>query len=76
MLKNLTLRVDEAILRRARLEAVRSDLSLSQWVAGLIEEAVKEDPQYEAARRKASQLMARGFRLGGRPLTRDDLHER
>jgi hypothetical protein len=68
--------MDEAVLRRARLEAVKRDQSLSQWVAELIENAVEEDPQYEAARRSARRLMARGFHLGGKPLSREELHER
>ena len=76
MLKNLTLRMDETVLRRARLEAVKSDQSLSQWVAGLISRAVEEDPHYEAARRSACRLMLRGFHLGGRPLRREEIHER
>jgi hypothetical protein len=76
MLKNLTLRVDDTVLRRARIEAVKRDQSLSQWVAELIEKAVEEDPQYEAARRSARRLMARGFHLGGKALSREALHER
>jgi hypothetical protein len=76
MTRNLTLRVDEAILRRAKIAAVRRDLSLSQWVAQLILKAVGEDPEYERARRRARRLMNKGFHLGGRPFKREELHER
>ena len=64
MPKNITLRLDETVLRRARLEAVKKDLSLSKWLVGLIEQAVEADPQYEAARRKAFPAHGRGFSPG------------
>lgn len=76
MAKNLTLRIDEGVLRKARHAAVEEDLSLSQWVTGVIRRAVGQDTEYERARREAMRLMSRGFHLGGKPLSRDELHER
>ena len=74
--KNVTLRLDEAVLRRARLAAVEQDQSLSEWVAGLIAHAISKKDRSLSAREKALKKMEQGFRLGGRPLTRGEAHER
>ena len=76
MTKNVTLRLDEAILREARHQAVEADKSLSQWVAELISLEVGRGKAYEAARRRAIKRMEKGFPLGGKPIPRDELHER
>ena len=76
MTKNVTLRLEEAILKQARHRAVEADQSLSQWVAGLIAREVTGGPAYDAARRRALKRMRRGFDLGGKPIPRGQLHER
>ncbi|HUS90664.1 MAG TPA: YlcI/YnfO family protein [Phycisphaerae bacterium] len=76
MTKNVTLRVDEAILKKARHQAVEADKSLSQWVIDLIAREVARDEAYEAAKRRALRRMERGLNLGGKPIPREELHER
>ena len=75
MHKNLTLRLEEAVIRRARVVAVLEDKSLSQWVSELIIRKVGSSPD-PAARKKALRHMERGLHLGGVYPTRDQLHER
>jgi hypothetical protein len=74
--KNVTLRLDESIIRKAKHAAVEHDQSLSEWVARLIAHAVSKKDRSLSAREKALKRMGRGFHLGGGPLSRDEAHER
>jgi hypothetical protein len=74
--KNVTLRLDESIIRQAKHAAVEQDKSLSEWITGLITRAVSKKTQSLSAREKALQRLKRGFHLGGSPLSRKEAHER
>ncbi len=74
--KNVTLRLDEAIIRKARHAAVEQDQSLSEWIAGLITHAVSKEDRLLPARERALRRMKSGFHLGGSPLSREEAHER
>lgn len=76
MTRNVTLRIDETILRRARLSAVKKDQSLSQWLSSLILKNAEDEPGYAEARSRARGLANQGFHLGGTPLSREQIHER
>ncbi|HSF18291.1 MAG TPA: DUF6364 family protein [Vicinamibacteria bacterium] len=76
MTKNVTLKLDETLLKKCRQIAVSKDKSLSQWVAELMARAVDEQSGYARARRRALTRLDRGFHLGGKPLSRESLHER
>ncbi len=74
--KNVTLRLDEVVLRRARHAAVERDQSLSEWVADLIKRETSKADRHAAARESALRMMREGLHLGGKPLSRDEIHER
>jgi hypothetical protein len=76
MTRNVTLRLDDAVLRKARHIAVEHDQSLSQWVSSLICRTVSQDETFKSARRRALRRLGKGYRLGGRPLSRQEIHER
>ena len=76
MNKNVTLRLDEAVLRKARHAAVEQDQSLSEWVAGLIARTTSESDRKQSARASALQRMRKGLHLGGTPLSREEAHGR
>jgi len=73
---NLTIQLEGDTVRRARVLAARRGTSVSALVARTLTAMVDEDERYEAARRRADELMARAGSLGGRTWTRDELHER
>lgn len=73
--RNVTLRLDDTLLRRCRRAAARVDKSLSQWVGDLMRITISRNGQRNAARRRALRRLERGFDLGGRPLTRAESHE-
>lgn len=74
--RNVTLRLDEAVIRKARHAAVELDQSLSEWVTKLITNAVAKEERTASARDKALRRMERPFHLGGSPLSREETHER
>lgn len=76
MPKNITLKVDETLLKKCRQIAVSKEKSLSQWVVDLMSRAVAEQSGYARARRRALKRLEKGFHLGGKPLSRESLHER
>jgi hypothetical protein len=76
MSKNVTLRMDEGLLKKCRHAAVEQDMSLSQWVTDVIARTVERDESRDKAKRDALRLLEKGFSLGGKPLSREEAHER
>lgn len=76
MKKNVTLKLDEELLKLCRFEALEEDKSLSQWVADLLSEHVRSAEEFERARERAKRRIQKGYHLGGEPLERDAVHER
>ncbi len=75
--RNLTIQVDDEVVRRARLLAARRSTSISGLVAQQLEQLVLADAAYQSARREAVEAMTRGYPLGGGALpTRDQVHDR
>ncbi len=74
--RNLTLQLDEEVLRLAKVVAAKRGTSVSALVARELEELVARDARYEDARRRALELMSGSPRRGGRTWERDDLHDR
>jgi anti-sigma factor ChrR (cupin superfamily) len=80
-MKNITVSVDEAVHRRARLRAAELNTSLSSLVKGFLEDLAADET--EAARHKRLQnalldrldAQGRGIR-GGDRLDRAELHAR
>ena len=76
MLKNVTLNLDEQIITRVRHIAVDDKKSVSAWVSELIERTLNDVDEYEQARRAAIKTLNQGLHLGGRPLGREEVHDR
>lgn len=76
-MKNITISVEDEVARWAEAAAMRADTNVAALTARLLERRMREEAQYEAARR--------GF-MGARPAlrrdgraklpTRDELHDR
>ena len=74
---NITIRVDADLAKDAKVFAARRGTSLSRLVAEQLEALVRGDQAYAAARRRALARLRRGYDLGGgRPLSRDEAHDR
>ena len=76
MAKNVTVKLDDAVLRKAKHLAVEENTSLSQLLTDLIVGRVSGRSGFAGARRRALKRLNTGLSLGGKPLTRDQAHER
>ena len=74
---NITLRVDDDLLREARVLAAKQGSSVSRLVADQLEQLVRRDAQYDRARTRALKRLRKGRDLGwSPPASRGELHER
>jgi hypothetical protein len=77
MKTNITLKIDDQLLREAKIMAAQEDTSISALLAQQLEQLIRRRKEYSAARRRALALLRqakpRGWR---RPSSRDELHER
>jgi hypothetical protein len=74
---NITLSVDAELLREARILAAQEGTSVSRLLADRLEDLIRRNKAYEAARRRAVARLRKGFRLEWTPpRSRDALHER
>lgn len=72
---NLTIRIDDKeLIRQARTLAAKQGTSLSAIVRRFLYELIRRDDEYERARIRAVQLIRKGLRLGGRPLSRQEVY--
>jgi hypothetical protein len=77
MKRNVTLKLDEALLKEGRVLAAEQRSSISRMLAEKLEEAVRERSGYDRARKRALARLRVGMDLGWmRPGSRDELHER
>jgi len=77
MKTNITLKIDGDLAREAKILAARRGTSVSRLVAEQLEEIVRGDKAYDAAKRRALSRLKKGYRLSWRkPASRDELHER
>ena len=77
MTSNVTLRVDSTLLREAKVLAAQRGTSVSRLLAEQLEELVRRDKAYDAARRRAVERLRKGYDLGWTPpASRDELYER
>ena len=79
MQRNVTVSLPDDVLRDARHLAVDRGVSLSKFLAMLLEEQVQVARQYREARDRQLKLLEQGFDLGTHgniTWSRDELHER
>jgi hypothetical protein len=76
-MKNVTVTLDEKTAAWARIHAARGNMSLSRFIAELLDRKMRESRDYERAmRRYLAREPARLSRDGERYPTRDEVHER
>ena len=77
MKTNITLKVDDELLKEARVMAAEQGTSVSALVAEKLEAMVRERKAFERARRRAIARLRSGIALGWTPpRSRDELHAR
>ena len=73
---NITIKLDKALLRKIRVLAAEKGTSVSALIAAKFEEEAGQRERYEEAKKHAIAIMDQGLNLGGRPPSRDEMHER
>ena len=74
-LRNITITLEESLARWARIEAARSDTSVSRFLAEILKERMMQKNNHEAAKRRA--LARKPFlKTDGRYLSREQAHDR
>jgi hypothetical protein len=77
--QNVTLSIPRLLLKQAKIFAASQDKSLSQIMRESLEEKVREETDYNKARKRQLRLLKKGLNLGtgGQVKTsRDELHAR
>jgi hypothetical protein len=76
-MKNVTITLDETTLRWARQHAVRQNVSLSRFVAELLDARMRESRAYDRAMQRYLDRPAVNLRAGDESYpTREELHDR
>ena len=75
-LTNVTITVDDDVARWARLEAARENTSVSRLVGELLEQRMRQDEEYDAARERYLSIAPHNISKGRRYPRREHLHDR
>ena len=76
MKQNITLAIDNELLKRARTLAVQRGTSVGSLLEDTLQSIVERETEYEQAKRKALARLSAPFRLGGGiALNRESLHD-
>ena len=76
MKRNVTITLDEATARWARVEAARRDTSLSEFLASVLREEMQEEDRYQHAMEEYLAREPVALKRRGRYPTRSAVHER
>lgn len=74
--RNLTVQLDDDVIKQAKVLAARRGTSVSTLVAAELERLVADDDRYEDAQRRAQRALAGSVPRGGRGWRREDLYSR
>ena len=76
-MKNVTIAIDEGLLREARRIAAERSTSLNSLIRDYLERLTERESRSRTARRRIADLCRRSTaEVGDRTWTRDELHER
>ena len=77
MTKNITLSVDEGVIRTVRLYAAERGSTVNALVREFLTELANREDRVRKARERIAELSERSTaRIGSRTWTREELHER
>ena len=75
-LRNLTITVEEAVARWARVWAARHHTSVSRLVGEMLKERMREDEGYDVAMREYLSVKPASLKKAGKYPRREELHDR
>lgn len=75
-MRNVTVTLDEAVARWARIQAAKKDTSVSRLLGELLREKMREERNYERAMREYLAEKPRNLSGGAKYPKREDLYDR
>jgi hypothetical protein len=76
MKQNITLSLEKDLIKKGKIIASKRETSLSRLLSDFLKQIITEEEFYELSKRKAIKILDRGFHLGGKICSREELHER
>lgn len=76
MRQNLTIAVEQDLIRKAKVLAAERGTSISRLLADELQRLVEKETTYMCAREAALAEIDTGLRLGGQAVLREALHDR
>lgn len=77
MKRNITVQLDDATVRKARVAAAKRGSSISRLLAEQIDVLARQDDDYDRAMNDALAELELGYDLGGSPYpAREELYDR
>lgn len=76
MKQNITLSLEQDLLRQVRVIAAQRATSVSRMLSDELRHLVERSQDYNRSKKHALMLLDSGFHLGGRPASREELHDR
>jgi len=74
--RNLTVELDDQMIRKAKVVAAKRGTSVSRLVAHELQDLIQADARYEEARDRSLKALDGAKPRGGRNWRREDLHKR
>ncbi|MFW6140806.1 MAG: CopG family transcriptional regulator [Acidobacteriota bacterium] len=77
--RNVTLYMPRDLIRKAKINAVKEDKSLSEFMKEALEDKMKKDLGYNKAKKRQLRMIKKGINLGTNGIisaSRSELHER
>lgn len=77
MKQNITLSLDKDLIKKGKIIASKKETSLNRLLSDFLKQIVEEEDFYEQCKRKALNILNKGYHLGGKiTCTREELYER
>lgn len=76
MKQNITLSLDKELIRQAKILAAQNSTSISALLTAELTRLVQKDDAYQQAMRKAFASMEKGYDLGGKYPSREEIYDR
>ena len=77
MKQNITISLEKDLIKKGKIIASKKETSLNRLLRDFLKRVVEEEELYELSKKKALNILNRGFHFGGKiTCSREKLHER
>lgn len=76
MKQNITVQLDKAVIKNAKVVAARRSTSLSKFLAEEVMRIASQESDYNKNRKSALARLDRGYNLGGKMPSREEIYQR